>query len=77
MAELWPGIPHQICQLHAKRSAGRLIDNADHRVKTDLRIRMQEKTHAYRQDVHKRLREAQAHQEQEEQALQQLRILEE
>lgn len=77
MAELWPGIPHQICQFHAIREAGRLIYNADHRVKTDLRISMQEKTHAYRQDLHKRLREAQGQQEQEEQALEQLRILEE
>lgn len=77
VAELWPGIPHQICQFHAIREAGRLIYNADHRVKTDLRISMQEKTHAYRQDLHKRLREAQGQQEQEEQALEQLRILEE
>ena len=36
---LWPETPHQICQFHAIREAGRLIYNADHRVKTDMRIR--------------------------------------
>ena len=45
VAELWPDAPHQICQFHALREAGRLIYNADHRVKTDMRIRMQQKTH--------------------------------
>src|SRR5947209_18076074 len=44
VAEIWPGVPHQICQFHAIREAGRLIYNADHRVKTDMRIRMQERT---------------------------------
>ena len=44
VAELWPAVPHQICQFHTLREAGRLIYNADHRVKTDLRIRMQQKT---------------------------------
>jgi len=41
-AELWPGVPIKICQFHAIREAGRLIYNADHRVKTDMRISMQE-----------------------------------
>src|SRR5205807_9968970 len=36
VADLWPGVPHQICQFHALREASRLIYNADHRVKTDL-----------------------------------------
>ena len=58
IAELWPEVPHQICQFHAIREAGRLIYNADHRAKTDLRIRMQQKTHEFRQNLHKRLREA-------------------
>src|SRR6266571_4567631 len=40
VAELWPGIAHQICQFHVIRDAGRLIYNADHRVKTDMRISM-------------------------------------
>ncbi|HEU5376674.1 MAG TPA: hypothetical protein VFV38_14660 [Ktedonobacteraceae bacterium] len=77
VADLWPGVPHQICQFHAIREAGRLIDNADHRAKTDLRIRMQQKTHEYRQNIHKRLREAEEEREKKAQDIQQLQILEE
>src|SRR2546423_44219 len=77
VAELWPETPHQICQFHAIREAGRLIYNADHRVKTDMRIRMQEKTHAYRHDLHKRLREAEESKEVPEQEIKQFQILEE
>src|SRR5260370_5104248 len=77
VAELWPETPHQICQFHAIREAGRLIYNADHRVKTDMRIRMQGKTHAYRHDLHQRLREAEESKEEHEQAIHQLQILQE
>ncbi len=77
VADLWPDAPHQICQFHAMREAGRLIYTADHRVKTDMRIRMQERTHAYRHQLHKRLREAEEHKDQHEQASTQLHILEE
>ena len=58
-------------------SAGRLIYNADHRVKTDMRIRMQERTHAYRHELHKRLREAEESKEEHEQEITQFQILEE
>jgi len=58
VAELWPHAPHQICQFHALREAGRLIYVLDHRIKTDLRIRMQQKTHAYRQDLQRRRQSA-------------------
>ncbi len=57
--------------------ASRLIYNADHRVKTDMRIRMQERTHAYRHELHKRLREAEASKEEHEQEITQFQILEE
>ncbi len=40
IAELWLGTPHQICQFHALKEAGRLIYVLDHRIKTDMRIRM-------------------------------------
>jgi hypothetical protein len=76
VADLWPDIPHQICQFHAIREAGRLIYNADHRVKTDMRISMQQKTHEYRQNLHQRLHEAEETKEGQEQAITQLRILE-
>jgi hypothetical protein len=77
VADLWPDIPHQSCQFHALREAGRLIYNADHRGKTDMRISMQEKTHAYRQNLHKRLREAEEQKDQKAQEISQLQILEE
>jgi hypothetical protein len=77
VADLWPDVPHQICQFHALREAGRLIYNADHRVKTDLRIRMQQKTHEYRQNLHKRLRAAERQKEEQDQESAQLHILEE
>jgi hypothetical protein len=76
VAERWPDVPHQICQFHALREAGRLIYNADHRVKTDMRIRMQQKTHEYRQNLHTRLREAEEKKEGKEQESAQLHILE-
>lgn len=77
VTELWPETPHQICQFHAIREAGRLIYNADHRVKTAMRMRMQEKTHTYRHDLHKRLQEAEERKEEPEQEIKQLQILEE
>ena len=77
VAELWPDVPHQICQFHAIREAGRLIYNADHRVKTDMRISMQERTHTYRHNLHRRLREAEENKEENELEIKQLEILEE
>jgi len=76
VAEVWPGVPHQICQFHALRDAGRLIYNADHRVKTKLRIRIQEKVHQYRQDLHRRLRTAETQPEPNAPETAQFRLLE-
>ncbi len=45
VADLWPDSPHHICQFHAIREAGRLIFVLDQRTKTEMRIRMQQKTH--------------------------------
>jgi hypothetical protein len=79
--KLWrsygPMFPIRSANAHAIREAGRLIYNADHRVKTDMRMRMQERTHAYRHDLHKRLREAEESKEEKEQEITQLQILEE
>jgi hypothetical protein len=76
-SELWPGTPHQICQFHAQREAGRLIFVLDQRTKTEMRIRMPHKTHEYRQNLHKRVREAKEKQNQNEQEMAQLEVLEE
>jgi len=77
LAEFWPQVPHQICQFHAIREAGRLIYNADHRIKTDLRIRMQEKTHELRQKLHQEIQEMKGQDCKDERELKQLLILEE
>lgn len=76
VAEGWPTIPHQICQFHALREAGRLIYTADHRVQTARRMRLHEKTHEDRQNLHKRLREAEEKQEEKAQAIKQVEIRE-
>lgn len=77
VADLWPQTPHQICQFHAIREAGRLIYVADHRVRNETRIRMQQKTHEYRQDLHKRLKVAEERAEKHPSEIEQLQILEE
>lgn len=77
VAEVWPDIPHQICQFHVIRDAGRLIYQADTRVRNDLRARIKQKTHEYRQNLHKRLKEADGQEEKHEQEREQLHILEE
>ncbi len=77
VAELWPGIPHQICQFHVIRDAGRLIYQADTRVRNDMRARIKQKTHEYRQNLQKRLTEADDQEEKNRQETEQLHILEE
>ncbi|HET8910378.1 MAG TPA: hypothetical protein VFN23_02875 [Ktedonobacteraceae bacterium] len=77
IADLWPQAPHQICQFHAIREAGRLVYVADHRVRNDVRIRLQQKTHEYRQDLHKRLKVAEEHREENPSEAEQFQILEE
>lgn len=69
--------PIKFANFMPNASAGRLIYHADHRVKTDMRMRMQERTHAYRHNLHKRLREAEENREENEQESKQLEILEE
>lgn len=77
VADLWPQAPHQICQFHAIREAGRLVYVADHRVRNDVRIRLQQKTHEYRQDLHKRVKAAEEHREENPSEAEQFQILEE
>lgn len=77
VAEVWPDIPHQICQFHVIRDAGRLIYQADTRVRNDMRARLKQKTREYRQNLHKRLKEADAQEEKHEQEVVHLHILEE
>jgi len=77
VADLWPNIPHQLCQFHVIRDAGRLIYQADVRVRNDMRARMKQKTHEYRQNLQKQIHLMDQHEEHDGQAREQLQILEE
>ncbi len=46
VAELWLEVPHQICQFHAIREAGRLVYTLDHHAKIELRVRGQQRKYA-------------------------------
>ena len=47
--ELWPQVPHQVCQFHALRDASQSAFEADKAVKTAMRKHLQPKVRAVRQ----------------------------
>jgi hypothetical protein len=49
--QLWPKIPHQVCQFHVLRDASKPAFEADRSVKTALRKAMQPKIRAVRQQL--------------------------
>jgi hypothetical protein len=49
--QLWPKIPHQVCQFHVLRDASKSAFEADRSVKTALRKAMQPKVRAVRQQL--------------------------
>jgi hypothetical protein len=53
--ELWPKVPHQVCQFHALRDASKSAFEADKQVKTAMRKRLQPKLRAVRKQIQKRL----------------------
>src|SRR5256714_8512598 len=53
--ELWPDVPHQVCQFHALRDASKSAFEADKQVKTAMRKRLQPKVRAVRKQIKKRL----------------------
>lgn len=53
--ELWPKVPHQVCQFHALRDASKSAFEADKHVKTAMRKQMQPKFRAVRKQIKKRL----------------------
>ncbi len=53
--ELWPKVPHQVCQFHALRDASKSAFEADKQVKTAMRKRLQPKLRAVRKQIKKRL----------------------
>src|SRR5712692_657027 len=55
VAELWPEVPHQVCQFHALRDASKSAFEADKQVKTAMRKRLQPKVRAVRKQIKKYL----------------------
>ncbi len=53
--DLWPEVPHQVCQFHALRDASKSAFEADKQVKTAMRKRLQPKVRALRKQIKKRL----------------------
>jgi hypothetical protein len=53
--ELWPDVPHQVCQFHVLRDASKTAFEADKQVKTAMRKRLQPKVREVRKQIKKRL----------------------
>ena len=53
--ELWPNVPHQVCQFHVLRNASKPAFEADKQVKTAMRKRLQPKVREVRKQIKKRL----------------------
>ena len=56
--ELWPQVPHQVCQFHVLRDASQSAFNADKAVKTAMRKQLQPKVRAVRKQIKKQLPKA-------------------
>jgi hypothetical protein len=52
--ELWPDVPHQVCQFHVLRDASKSAFEADKQVKTAMRKRLQPKVREVRKQIKKR-----------------------
>src|SRR5436190_7166053 len=57
--ELWPEVPHQVCQFHALRDAAQGAFEADKAVKTAMRKQLQPKLRAVRKQLKKQIPQAQ------------------
>ena len=56
--ELWPEVPHQVCQFHALRDAAQPAFEADKKVKTAMREHLQPKVRAVRKQLKQHLSQA-------------------
>lgn len=56
--QLWPKVPHQVCQFHALRDASQSAFDADRKVKTAMGKQWQPKVRAVRQQLNKQLPKA-------------------
>lgn len=55
LQELWPDVPHQVCQFHVLRDASKPAFEADKAVKTAMRKRLQPKVREVRKQIKKHL----------------------
>jgi hypothetical protein len=53
--ELWPEVPHQVCQFHVLRDAGQEAYAADKKVKTAMRKHLQPKIRVVRKQLKKQI----------------------
>ena len=53
--QLWPKVPHQVCQFHVLRDASKMAFEADKAVKTAMRKRLQPKVREVRKQIKKHL----------------------
>src|SRR6266566_4044989 len=53
--ELWPKVPHQVCQFHALRDAAKSAFEADKQVKTAMRKKLQPKVREVRKQLKKQI----------------------
>ena len=51
IAELWPTIPHQLCQFHVLREASRPIYEQDRKLKVEMRKPIQERVRKVRKQL--------------------------
>jgi hypothetical protein len=58
--ELWPEVPHQVCQFHALRDAAKPAFEADKKVKTAMRKQLQPKVRALRKQFKRDIPQAKA-----------------
>jgi hypothetical protein len=58
--QLWPDVPHQVCQFHVLRDASKTAYEADRSVKTALRKHLQAKVRVVRKQLKKQVTEAPA-----------------
>ena len=56
--QLWPEVPHQVCQFHALREASRPGFNVDRKIKTAMRKQLQPKVREVRKQLKEQLPQA-------------------
>jgi len=58
--QLWPEVPHQVCQFHALREASRPGFDADRKIKTAMRKQLQPKVRELRKQLKRDMPQAEA-----------------